>query len=80
MTYLGLGNGKILSYDPVSKVVTQVAKCRSSSRGTLGIQDMAMCSDKKIAVVDTNSTVRFFVKDKLVHTCPSKCQFISSLP
>lgn len=71
LLYLGLGNGKILSYDPVSKLVSQVAKC------TLGIEDLAVCTDKKIAVVDTNSTIRFFVKDKLVHTAVNKCQFVS---
>lgn len=77
LVYLGLGNGKILSYDPVSKQVTQVAKCTLSSIGTLGIQDLVLCSEKKLAVVDTNSTIRFFVKEKLVHTMAAKCQFIS---
>lgn len=79
LVYLGLGNGKILSYDPVSKLVTQVAKCNYPSSGTLGIQDLVLCSEKKLAVVDTNSTIRFFVKEKLVHTMASKCQFISNL-
>ena len=72
IVFLGLGSGKILSYDPVTKVATQIAKC------TLGIEDIAICSEKKLAVVDTNSTVRFFVKDKLVHTLPVKTQFVSN--
>lgn len=28
LVYLGLGNGKILTYDPVTKVLAQIAKCR----------------------------------------------------
>ena len=28
IVYLGLGNGKLVSYDPVTKIVTQIAKCR----------------------------------------------------
>lgn len=38
---------------------------------------MGICSEKKIVVVDTNSTIRFFVKDKVVHTLTAKSQFIS---
>jgi hypothetical protein len=47
--------------------------------GIVGIYDIVACSDKKLAVADNNSMVKFFNKGKLVKTLEDRCQFLSKL-